>query len=124
MKEPNIKAHFNNFDKEAILTYTTQSESKTVFAERNLRSLKNFIYKYLEHKWTHLYIHTLQSFVGIINSRDNGGIELAPKKVTRKHVSLLRALAAESKEFVKPRFTAGNGISIAKEDSPFIKGYK
>ena len=39
-----------------IKIYQTFSEKKSAFAERNIRSLKNIIYKYLEEKWTYSYI--------------------------------------------------------------------
>ena len=39
-----------------IKIYQTFSEKKSAFAERNIRSLKNFIYKYLEEKWTFIHL--------------------------------------------------------------------
>ena len=55
--------------KKGINTYSTESEKKSVFAERNIRSLKNLIYKYLEDKWTYSYIDKLQDFVNAINGQ-------------------------------------------------------
>ena len=43
--------------KNDIEDYKTFSEKKPAFAERNIRSLKNLIYKYLEDEWTYLYIN-------------------------------------------------------------------
>ena len=113
-------------DREGIDSYTTHSETKSAYAERNIRSLKNIIYKYLEHKWTYRYINKLSSFVDTINSRVNRVTRLAPKKVTKKHVPYLRALAAEkSKQFIKkPQFKVGDTVRIAKQNLPFNKGYK
>ena len=93
-------------DQEGIETYTTQSETKSAFAERNIRSRKNIIYKHLEHKWTYHYINKLSQFVDTMNSRVNRMTKLAPNKVTKKHVPHLRSLAAEkSVKFVKkPRY--------------------
>ena len=88
---------------EKILTYTMQSEIKSAYAERNIRSVKNNFYKYLEHKWTYLYIHKLQSFVGTMKPRVNRVSKLAPENVTREHVPQLR---------------------VCKEDLPFKKGNK
>ena len=42
--------------RKGIKTYTTQSETKSAFAERNIRSLKGIIYKHLE-KWTYIYTY-------------------------------------------------------------------
>ena len=56
----------------------------SAFAERNIRSLKNIICRYLEEKWTYWYLDKLDSFVKTINSRVNRTIKLAPNKVTKK----------------------------------------
>ena len=69
-------------EKKRLNTYSTESEKKCAFAERNIRSLKNFIYKYLEDKWTYSYIDKLQDFVNANNSRTNCVTNLAPNKVT------------------------------------------
>ena len=50
-KGTEFKGSFQSLcDKKGILTYTTESEKKSAFAERNTRSLKSLIYKYFEHK--------------------------------------------------------------------------
>ena len=82
-------------EKKGIKTFTTESEKKSAFAERNIRSLKSLIYKYLEDKWTYSYIDKLQDFVNTINSRTNRVIKLAPNKVTKKDVPRLISLRAE-----------------------------
>ena len=43
-------------DMRRIVTYTTASETKSASAERNIRSLKNIMYKHKENKWTYHYI--------------------------------------------------------------------
>ena len=68
----------------AIHLCSTFSEKKSVFAERNIRSLKNIIHRYLEEKWTYSYIDKLEDFVKTINSRVNRITKLAPNKVTKK----------------------------------------
>ena len=70
--------------KKGIKTYSTESEKKSAFAERIIRSWKNLFYKYLEGKWTFSYIDKLQDFVNAIHSRTNLVINLAPNKVTKK----------------------------------------
>ena len=73
-------------EKKGIKTYTTESENESAFAERNIRSLKSLIYKYLEDKWTYSYNDKLQDFVNTINSRTNRVFKLAPNKETKKDV--------------------------------------
>ena len=89
-KGTEFKGAFKEFcEANGIETYTTHSEAKSAFAERNIRSLKNIIYKHLENKWSYHYINQLQSFVNTINSRVNRMMGLAPSQVTKKHVARL-----------------------------------
>ena len=126
-KGTEFKGAFKEFcEANGIETYTTHSEAKSAFAERNIRSLKNIIYKHLENKWSYHYINELQSFVNTINSRINRMMGLAPNQVTKKHVAKLISLRAElsSKQVRKPHFKIGDKVRIAKQHLPFKKGYK
>lgn len=113
-------------EKKGIHHYTTNSETKSAFAERNIRSLKNIIYKFLEQHWTYAYIDSLPEFVNTINSRVNRVTKLPPNKVTRKDVPKLISLVAnDSAQLVKkPKYKTGDFVRIAKPDLPFRKGYK
>ena len=94
-KGTEFKGAFKNLcNQERIETYTTQSETKSACAERIIRLLENIIYKHLEHKWTYHYMNKLSQFVDT-NSRVDFVTKLAPIKVIKKHVPLLRSLAAE-----------------------------
>ena len=81
--------------KKVIKTYNIVSKKNSAFAERNIRSLENLIYKYLEDKWTYSYIDKLQYLVNAINSRTNRVTNLAPNKVSKKDVPRLISLRAE-----------------------------
>ena len=111
-------------DKKGIHTYTTNSETKSSFAERNIRSLKNIMYKYLEDKWTYTYLSNLQDFVKTINGRVNRVTQLAPSKVSKRHVPHLLSLAVPRTRLRQPKLKVGDWVRIAKEDMPFRKGYK
>ena len=76
-------------EKRGIHLYSTYSEKKSAFAVKNIRSLKNIIYRYVEEKWTDSYIDKLDQFVNTINSRVNRVTKLAPNKVTKKDVPRL-----------------------------------
>ena len=126
-KGTEFKGAFKNLcDEMGIETYTTASETKSAFAERNIRSLKNIMYKHMENKWTYQYINKLAQFVQTINSRVNRVTKLAPNKVTKKHVPELISIASDqSSKFVKkPKFKVRDTVRIAKQDLPFKKGYK
>ena len=108
----------------AIHLYSTFSEKKSVFAERNIRSLKNLIHRYLEEKWTYSYIDKLDDFVKTINSRVNRITKLEPNKVTKKDVPGLVSLSAETTVSQKPRFFVGDFVRIVKKGKAFRKGYE
>ena len=112
--------------KNEIEVYKTFSEKKSAFAEKNIRSLKNLIYKYLEDKWTYSYINQLQSFVQTINSGVNRVTKLAPNKVTKKDVPYLISLIfdASTKLVRRPKLYVGDFVRISKADHSFRKGYK
>ena len=110
-------------DKKGIDYYTTQSEMKSAFAERNIRSLKNILYKYLEKYWTYSYLLQLPEFVKTINTRVNRVTGLAPYKVTKKDTAHLVSLTNVNRAR-RPRFVVGDIVRIAKADIPFRKGYK
>ena len=107
-----------------IHLYSTFSEKKSAFAERNIRSLKNIIYRYLEEKWTYSYLDKLDAFVKTINSRVNRTIKLAPNKVTKKDVPRLVSLTANTTNSQKPKFYIGDFVRIVKKEQTFGKGYK
>ena len=126
-KETEFKGAIKNLcDKRGIAIYTTASETKSAFAESNIRSLENIMYKHMENKRTYHYISKLSQFVSTITSRVNRVTKLAPNKVTKKHEPHLRSLAAEqSSKFVKkPKINLRDKVRIAKQDLPFKKGYK
>ena len=111
-------------NKRGIHLYSTFSEKKSAFAERNIRSLKNIIYRYSEEKWTYSYLDKLDSFVKTINSRVNRTIKLAPNKVTKKDVPRLVSLIANTTFSQKPKFFVGDLVRILKKEGTFGKGYK
>ena len=123
-KGTEFRGAFKEFcNRKGIETYTTHSEAKSAFAQRNNRSLKNIFYKHLEIIWSYWYINELQSFVRTINSRVNRMTGMAPNKVAQKHVKRLLSLTAErsSKVVRTPKFKIDDRVTIAKQDLPFKK---
>jgi hypothetical protein len=109
--------------KTGIHMYSTNSETKACLAERAIRSLKSIIYKYLEQKWTWIYLPKLQDFVKTMNTRINRTTGIAPSKVTKKDVPYLISLFTDNIK-KKPKFQIGDIVRIAKKDLPFKKGYQ
>ena len=65
---------------EGIQVYSTMSETKAAFAEPTIRSLKNFLYRYME-DFVYKYIHKLSLFINTLNSRRNSSIDMRPNTV-------------------------------------------
>ena len=123
-KGSEFKGEFKTFcEKKEIHLYTTENENKSAFAERNIRSLKNIIHKYLEENWTWTYIEELPQFVNTINSRVNRVTQLPPNKTFKKHEPFLISLAISTKKY-KLKYEEGDLVRIAKPDEIFRKGYK
>ena len=126
-KGTEFKADFKKLcDKRGIHAYTTHSEPKATYAERQIRSLKAIIYKYLEKNWTWEYIHKLQDFVKTMNTRVNRITKLAPYKVTKKDVPRIIGEAIERREAMrgKPKFKIGDTVRMSGYNVPFKKGYQ
>ena len=118
-----FEASFKRYCKDVgIHLYHTFSETKAAYAERAIRSLKNILYRYMEENDTSRYIHKLQSFVSIINTRVNRSTGLPPKDVSNKDaMGIIHSNPSTSK---KPRFSVGEYVRISKKDIQFRKGYK
>ena len=122
LKENSKNYVVNDTSSNTILTVKKNS----AFAERNIRSLENIIYKYLILNGLTVILKKLPSFVQTINSRVKRVTKLARNNVPRNHVPVLVSLIANSssKLVQKPTFYVGHYVRIAKTDSPFRKGYK
>ena len=107
---------------EGIEINSTMIETKTAFAERTIRSLKNILYRYMEDNG-YKYLHKLTQFVTTVNSRTNCLIDLIPKNV--ENSDFLSILYSKPlREFRKPKLKIGARVRISKYDLPFRNGYK
>ena len=104
---------------EGIQVYSTMSETKVAFAERTIRSLKKFLYRYME-DYGYKYIHKLPQFITTLNSRKNSAIDMRPNTV--KNCDFMSILYSKPlREFKKPAFKIGDRVRISKYDLPFAK---
>ena len=107
---------------EGIQVYSAMSETKAAFAERTIRSLKNFLYRYME-DYGYKYIHKLPQFITTLNSRTNCSIDMRPNTV--KNCDFMSILYSKPlREFKKPTFKIGDRVGISKYDLLFCKSYK
>ena len=75
---------FANFSKQSgVHLSSTCGETKSVFAESNIRSIKSFFFIHLHDINTEVYHEDLQAFVDIIKSRVNRVTKLARNQVKK-----------------------------------------
>ena len=120
-----LRAHSARFVRKMKLKFIKLSARKKFsICGKNIPSLKNLIYKYLEDKWTYSYFNQLQSFVQTIKSRVNRVTKLAPNKVTKKDVPYLISLIFNASAILvcRPKLYVGDFLRISKADIPFRKG--
>ena len=65
---------------EGIHVYSNMSETKAAFDERTIRSLKLFLYRYME-DYGYKYVHKLPQLITTLNSRGNSSIDMRPNTV-------------------------------------------
>ena len=107
---------------EGLQVYSTMCETKAVFAERTIRSLKIILYRYTE-VFGHKYIHKLPQFITTLNSRRISSIDVRPNTV--KKCDFMSILYSKPlREYKKPTFKTGDRVRISTYDLPFRKGYK
>ena len=97
------------------------SETKSAFAERTIRSLKNVLYRYME-DFGYKYIHELPKFITTLNSRRNSSINMRPNTV--KNCDFMSVFYSKPlRELKKPIFKIGDRVPVSKYDLPFRKSH-
>ena len=67
---------------EGIQVYPTMGETKAVFAERTVPSMKNILYRYME-DFGYKYIHKHPQFLTTLISRSNNLMDMRPNTVNK-----------------------------------------
>ena len=103
--------------------YSTHSETKSAFAERNIRSLKAIIFKILHENNTDTYIENSQQFVNVINCRVNRITKLAPKDVGKNDVLYLISRQC-CNQIRQPKYKMGQQVRIKRKIETFHRDYR
>ena len=107
---------------EGLQIYSTMSETKAAFTERTIRSLENFLCRYME-DFGYKYIDQLPQFITTLNSRQNSSIDMRPNTV--KNCDFMSILYSNPlREYKRPVFNFGDRVRISKYDLLFVKVYK
>ena len=95
------------------------TETKAAFAQRPMRSLKNFLYRYME-DYGCKCIHNLPQFIATRNSRNNRSIDMKPNHVMNSDfMSIL--YSKPLREYKKSMFGNGDRVRFSKYDLLFRK---
>ena len=107
--------------KNDIELHSTHNETKSAFAERNIRSLRAIIFKFLHENNRHIY----RKFTAIRkrDCRVNRTTKLAPKDVEKTDVLYLISLQT-SRQIREPKCKIGQQARIKREIGTIHRGYR
>ena len=124
--------HFfrNMLKKYNIEPYRTDSELKSIVAERFNQSLMNKIVKMFTERGNHRYIDDIQRIVDEYNNSYHSSIKMTPVEASKKenegivYYNLYNKRRREMmKQNIKPKFKVGDIVRIYKFKKIFEKGY-
>ena len=94
------------------------NESKSVVAERFIRTLKNKLYKHMTATGKNIYYDVLDDVVNKYNNAEHSTIKMKPRNVkNHKRVYIDEHNAKDSK------FKVGDRVRISRYKNIFAKGY-
>ena len=102
-----------------IIMYSTYNESKSVVAERFIRTLKNKLYKHMTATGKNVYYDVLDDIVNEYNNTKHNTIKMKPKDVGYNNK---RVYIYEHNE-KSARYNVGDRVRISKFKNIFAKGY-
>ena len=94
--------------------YLIHDEKKSAFAERNIRSLKALLYRYMNDHHTDTFSDKLRHCVKVINNRTNRVTGLCHSSVTEDH-SYLLSPTQDSHFQKRPKFQIGDTVRIRRK---------
>ena len=99
--------------------YSTHHESKSVVAERFIKTLKNKIYKHMTTVGKNVYFNVLDDIVDKYNKTYHSSIKMKLKDVTDN--SFVEYSEESNKK--DPKFKTGDHVRMSKYKNIFAKGY-
>ena len=101
-----------------IIMHSTFNESKSVVAERFIRTLKNKLYKHMTATGKNVYYDVLDDVVNEYNNTKHSTIKMKPKDVKNNK----RVYIDEHNE-KSAKYNVGDRVRISKFKNIFAKGY-
>ena len=105
-----------------IELYSTRSETKLGFVERNIRTLIAIISKFMHENNTDMHIEILQQSGNVISCRVNSTTKLAPNDVEKNDVPHLISLQT-SNQIREPKYKIGQQVRIKRKIELFHRSY-
>ena len=102
-----------------IVMYSTYNESKSVVAERFIRTLKNKLYKHMTATGKKVYYNVLDDAVNKCNNTKHSTIKMKPIDVGDNN----KRLHIDEHNEKDSRFKVGDRVRISKFKNIFAKGY-
>ena len=102
-----------------ISMYSTYNESKSVVAERFIRTLKNKLYKHMTAIGKNVYYDVLDDVANKYNNTKHSTIKMKPKDVGNNNKRVYNDEHNEKDS----RFKIGDKVRISKFKNIFTKGY-
>ena len=111
-----------------IIMYSTYNESKSVVAERFIRTLKNKLYKHMTATGKNVYYDVLDDVVSKYNNTKHSTIKMKPKDVKNDNKRVYidehnEKDTTKSSSSERSRFKIGDRVRISKFKNIFAKVY-
>ena len=101
-----------------IIMYSTYNESKSVVAERFIRTLKNKLYKHMTATGKNVYYDVLDDLVNKYNNTKHNAIKMKPIDVKNN-----KRVYIDEHDEKDSRFKVGDRVRMSKFENVFAKGY-
>ena len=122
-----LKVYFKEKD---VHMFIARSESKSVFAERLIKTLKLKMYKYMYHKQTYKYIDVLSDIVYSYNNSYHNSIKMAPMAVNSANeldiytTHYMPTVNKNSVTVKKPSFAKGDLVRLSHAKGKFTRSFR
>lgn len=120
--------YFQAWIKEHNITmYSTHGDSKSVVVERWIKTLKDIATKYFTEHSTRDWVHNLDKFLKIYNTREHRTIKMTPTEASNpenEDIVISYLYNKEPEKIMKPKFCEGDKVRISRIKDKFDKGYE
>lgn len=120
------KSMIKFFEDNDINYFTTKNpDIKASNVEIWNKTIKTRMWRYLTHHNTYRYIDVVTELVESYNKTKHSTIQMCPADVNERNIlQVWKHTYSQAPKYVKPRYSVGDSVRIAKERKHFKKGYE